>query len=195
MSFASSPVIFVEGTDPNDETMRVREGTAILSATDLANHLSCRHLTTLDLLLAKGEITEPSWENPHLHVLQQRGLEHEKAYIESLQSKGLAIVDLSNEAEATAGEATRAAMNSGVQAIVQAGLGSGDWRGRADVLIRVERLEKPSRLGNWSYEVVDCKLARETKAETILQLCLYSELVTELQGLEPEPTTTSYFWP
>jgi uncharacterized protein len=62
-------------------------------------------------------------------------------------------------------------------------LDSGDWRGRADVLLRVK---KPSRLGNWSYEVVDCKLARETKAETILQLCLYSELLTKLQGVEPE---------
>jgi predicted RecB family nuclease len=166
--------------------MRVRQGTATLSATDLANHLSCRHLTTLDLRLAKGEIAELSWDNPHLLVLQQRGLEHEIAYIESLRSKGLSVVDLSNEAEEEAGEGTLAAMKSGVQAIVQASLGSGDWRGRADVLLRAERLEKPSRLGNWSYEVVDCKLARETKAETILQLCLYSELVAELQGLQPE---------
>jgi predicted RecB family nuclease len=166
--------------------MRVRQGTATLSATDLANHLSCRHLTTLDLRLAKGEIAEPSWENPHLVVLQQRGLEHEKAYIDSLRSKGLAIVDLSNEAEEVAAEATWAAMKSGAQAIVQAALGSGDWRGRADVLLRVEQIEKPSRLGNWSYEVVDCKLARETKAETILQLCLYSELVNQLQDLKPE---------
>jgi hypothetical protein len=113
-------------------------------------------------------------------------LEHEKAYIESLRSKGIAVVDLSNETEEVAGEATWAAMKSGADAIVQATLGSGDWRGRTDVLLRVEQIEKPSRLGNWSYEVVDCKLARETKAETILQLCLYSELVTELQGLEPE---------
>src|SRR4029077_7619346 len=117
--------------------MRVRQGTATLSATDLANHLSCRHLTTLDLLLAKGEIAEPSWENPHLVVLQQRGLEHEKAYIHSLRSKGLAIVDLSNEAEEVAGEATWTAMKGGADAIVQATLGSGDWRGRADVLLRV----------------------------------------------------------
>jgi predicted RecB family nuclease len=140
----------------------------------------------LDLRLAKGEIAEPSWENPHLLVLQQRGLEHEKAYIKSLRFKGLTIVDLSNEAEEVAGEATWAAMKSGADAIVQATLGSGDWRGRADVLLRVEQIEKPSSLGNWSYEVEDCKLARETKAETILQLCLYLELVTELQGLEPE---------
>src|SRR5271165_1963735 len=113
--------------------MRVRQGTATLSATNLANHLSCHHLTTLDLLLAKGEIAEPSWENPHLVVLQLRGLEHEKAYIDSLRSKGLAIVDLSNEAEEVAGEATWEAMKSGAQAIVQAGLGSADWRGLADV--------------------------------------------------------------
>src|SRR6516165_10651614 len=111
--------------------MRILQGTVALSATDLANHLSCSHLTTLDLRLAKGEIAEPSWENPHLVVLQQRGLEHEKAYIESLRSEGLAIVDLSNEAEEVAGEATLAAMKRGADAIVQATLGRGDWRGRA----------------------------------------------------------------
>jgi predicted RecB family nuclease len=77
-------------------------------------------------------------------------------------------------------------MKSGTQAIVQASLASGDWRGRADVLLRIEQREKPSLLGSWSYEAVDCKLARETKAETILQLCLYSELVAELQGMDPE---------
>ena len=77
-------------------------------------------------------------------------------------------------------------MKSGAQAIVQASLASGLWRGRADVLLRVEQPEKSSRAGNWSYEAVDCKLARETKAETVLQLCLYSQLLAELQGLEPE---------
>src|SRR5580693_5533914 len=162
--------------------MRIRQDFVTLSATDLANHLSCRHLTTLDLRLAKGEMSEPLWDNPHLVVLQQRGLEHEKAYIDWLRSQGLSVVDLSNEPEA----ATWAAMQRGVQVIVQASLSSGPWRGRADVLLRVEQPENSSRVGNWSYEAVDCKLARETKAETVLQLCLYSQLLAELQGLEPE---------
>jgi uncharacterized protein len=118
--------------------------------------------------------------------MQQRGLEHEKAYVESLRSKGLAVVDLSHEPEESASEATWAAMKGGAQAIVQASLAGGDWRGRADVLLRVEQPEQPSLLGNWFYEVVDCKLALETKAETILQLCLYSDLLTQLQGLQPE---------
>ena len=166
--------------------MRVRQGTVTVSATDLANHLSCRHLTTLDLRLAKGEIAEPSWENPHLRVLQQRGLEHEKAYIESLRAGGLGVADLSQEPGELATEATWAAMQSGAQAIVQASLGSGDWTARADVLLRVEQPDQPSRLGGWSYEVVDCKLALETKAETILQLCLYSDLLSQLQGRDTE---------
>src|SRR5271166_3157440 len=166
--------------------MKERDGTVYVSATDLANHLSCRHLTTLDTRLAKGEIAEPSWENPHLRALQQRGLEHERAYVDSLRTRELSIVDLSNETDKKASEATREVMKGGAQAIVQASFASGDWRGRADVLLRVEQREKPSRLGNWSYEAVDCKLARETKAETIIQLCLYSELISELQGTEPE---------
>jgi predicted RecB family nuclease len=166
--------------------MKIRDKEVSLAATDLANYLSCPHLTGLDLRLAKKEIVAPSWDNPHLEVLRQRGLEHEKAYVESLRTKGFSIMDLSGEGEDEASQSTFAAMKSGTQAIVQAGLSHGEWRGRADVLLRVDRPERASLLCNWSYEVADCKLACETKAETILQLCLYSELVAGLQGLEPE---------
>jgi predicted RecB family nuclease len=166
--------------------MRIRQGAVTLAAMDLANHLSCRHLTTLDLLLAKGEIAEPDWQNPHLRVLQQRGLEHERAYIAGLRARGLAVDDLSEATEDTAADATLAAMQRGAQVIVQAGLVGRNWRGRADVLLRVDHPERTSRFGTWSYEAVDCKLALETKAETILQLCLYSDLLSALQGLETE---------
>jgi hypothetical protein len=54
--------------------MQIRDREVSLAATDLANHLSCPHLTTLDLRLANGEIAVPAWNNPHLRVLQQRGL-------------------------------------------------------------------------------------------------------------------------
>ena len=81
------------------------------------------------------------------------------------------------------GEHTLAAMRAGAEAIVQAELRRGRWQGRADVLLRVS---SPSDLGDWSYEVVDTKLAQETRAGTVLQLCLYSELVQEMQGVTPE---------
>src|SRR5262249_25774675 len=45
--------------------------------------------------------------------------------------------------------------------------------------------EIPSGLGGWSYIPIDTKLARETKAGTVLQLCLYADLLTEAQRLSP----------
>jgi hypothetical protein len=78
---------------------------------------------------------------------------------------------------------TVTAMEKGVEAIAQATLANGGWFGRSDILRRVERA---SRLGGWSYEVYDCKLACETKAATILQLSLYSELLESIQGIVPE---------
>ncbi|MEK6280734.1 MAG: TM0106 family RecB-like putative nuclease [Acidobacteriota bacterium] len=58
-----------------------------------------------------------------------------------------------------------------------------EWGGRADFLIRVET---PGSLGPWSYEVVETKLAKSTKARALIQLCFYSELVAAIQGKEPE---------
>jgi uncharacterized protein len=79
-------------------------------------------------------------------------------------------------------ERTVTAMRAGIGVIAQADLKNGNWFGRADVLLKVNA---PSQLGNWSYEVVDTKLARETRGGTILQLCLYSELVARIQGMTP----------
>ena len=75
------------------------------------------------------------------------------------------------------------AMRSGVSVIVQGALQVGQWSGRADVLRRVET---PSGLGPWSYEVIDTKLARETKGSTVLQVSLYSDLLGSLQERVPE---------
>src|SRR6516165_3727950 len=45
-----------------------------LSATDLANHLGCHHLTSLDLAVAVGTRSAPMWHSPDLWVLQERSL-------------------------------------------------------------------------------------------------------------------------
>ena len=74
-------------------------------------------------------------------------------------------------------------MRRGVAVIAQGSLKHGGWNGRPDILRRVET---SSTLGAWSYYVLDTKLARETKAATILQLCLYSDLLSEAQGRVPE---------
>ena len=50
----------------------------------------------------------------------------------------------------------------------------------------LERVDRESELGPWSYEVADTKLARRSKPAHVLQLCFYSEQVARIQGREPE---------
>lgn len=73
-------------------------------------------------------------------------------------------------------------MRDGYEIIFQATLQDGSLIGHADFLRKVHR---PSELGDWSYEVLDTKLARSTKAKFIIQLGFYSALVGKAQGLQP----------
>ncbi|MGQ0642513.1 MAG: hypothetical protein ACT4P6_17350 [Gemmatimonadaceae bacterium] len=50
----------------------------------------------------------------------------------------------------------------------------------------MQRVERPSSLGDWSYEVADTKLSRETRGGTILQLSLYSGMLATAQKSPPE---------
>jgi len=163
--------------------MKLHNSSLRVSASDLSNHLGCRHLTFLDLQVARKELTAPSYEDPALEALKERGSQHEKEYIEHLRSQGLSIVELPESVDPETGfAATCEAMRSGSDVIVQATLLSDGWMGRADILWRVET---PSELGDYSYKIVDTKLARETKGRTILQLCLYCDILHEIQGTLP----------
>src|SRR5580700_2974507 len=166
--------------------MRISTGHVRLSASDLSNHLACRHVTTLDLLVARGLRAEPDWAAPDLKVIQELGLRHEAAYLAHLGKQGLTVENLGHidhKDEKRLLAETLALMGRGAEVIAQGALRDGEWFGRPDVLRRVE---KPSARWAWSYEVADTKLARETKATTILQLSLYSELLGKIQGTMPE---------
>lgn len=154
-----------------------------LSATDLSNFLGCRHRTGLDLAVAEGNLKEPAtYTDPFLELLRQRGEAHERAYADKLKADGLRVVDLKGVDANKACEQTVQAMTEAVDVIVQAAVCDGRWFGRPDILRRVL---KPSTLGDWSYEVYDTKLALHTRGGTVLQLALYSELITTIQGLRP----------
>ena len=92
-------------------------------------------------------------------------------------------MEISRE-DSSAHSATIAAMKAGSDIVYQARLSKeNEWGGWADFLIK--RNGVSSKLGNWSYEVLDTKLATETRAGTILQIALYSEAVGEIQGKMP----------
>ena len=60
--------------------MRMAGSEIELSASDLSGFLSCIHLTASDLAVAQGKREPPTWVDPVLIVLRERGLEHERGY-------------------------------------------------------------------------------------------------------------------
>ena len=164
--------------------MEIVDGGIQFSANDLVNHLACRRLTELNHEVASGIRGAPGGWDSALALLRERGLAHEQAYIEHLKDQGqqVSIIEGVGVDDGSFAD-TMAAMRAGDQVIYQAALRHGCFAGRADILRRVD---VPSALGEWSYEVTDTKLARDTRSGTILQLSLYSDLVGALQGKLPE---------
>ena len=168
--------------------MQLLDDKLILSASDLNNYLACAHLTTLDLARARGELeTEPE-RGADAELLARKGDEYEDRYLASLRAEGREVVEItqgdgSRAALLEAARRTEEAMRAGAEMIYQATFLREGLRGHADFLFRVER---PSDLGEHSYEVADTKLARRAKPYFIVQLCFYSELLAAVQGGEPE---------
>lgn len=164
--------------------MYLSDGELVVSASDLNDYTACRHLLRLNLEYACRERQRPSERDPTAEIVARKGDEHEAAYLDSLRAEGRGVVEIDQEGSVEqAAERTLEAMRSGAEAIFQATFAREGLRGHADFLFRVER---PSELGAWSYEVADTKLARRAKPYFIVQLCFYSELLARAQGAEPE---------
>jgi uncharacterized protein len=163
--------------------MRLHDGRLSVSPTDLANFLACGHKASLERLAAEREIRKPTPADPLAEVLRARGIAHEARYVDHLRGDGVSVEDLQGLTVDESRPRALAAMRRGVDVIVQAPLHGDDWFGVADVLRKVD---VPSVFGRWSYEVHDAKLSRETRGGTILQLCVYSELLGVIQKQEPE---------
>lgn len=151
----------------------------LLSPTKLANHLSCAHLTQLDLQRARGELKIEFVPDARLEAMKERGRLFEAEFVQKLRDEGRQVVTLGSGSTVVD---TQTHMRAGAEVIVQAPLANDRFRGYADVLLRVAT---PSPLGDWSYEVLDTKLATETKAGTILQLLTYGDMIFDIQGLVP----------
>ncbi len=161
--------------------MRMRSEKLILAPTDLSNFLGCRHLSALDLKAAKGIVERPSRYTAVTRALQEKGIAHEESYLEFLRAQGLEIAEVGDNDGGL--DQTLVLMRQGVDVIYQAPLADEHLSGYSDFLIKVPL---PSKLGEWSYEATDTKLARDTRAGTIIQLCVYTYLVEKLQGVLPK---------
>src|SRR5215467_12301641 len=127
--------------------MQILNGNLLFSATDLVNFLGCKHATYLDL----GDLTDPIeifQRDAATDLIFEKGLEHERRYLESLKGQGFAVVEIPGEgfdlAERT--ELTRDAIRAGAEVIYQAAMVVPRWLGYADFL---ERVKEASNLGTW----------------------------------------------
>jgi predicted RecB family nuclease len=164
-------------------------GGFIYSASDLHNDLECRRLTWLEQRVALGEGQRPD-AGSDSGLIAEKGTAHEERYLAKQRERhGDALISFetrvgayTREAMRAAEELTLAAMASGAPVIYQATFFDETFLGRADFLRRVET---PSARWEWSYEIVDTKLATKPKAHFLLQLCNYSEHLARLQGTPP----------
>ena len=162
--------------------MRIFGTEVILSPSDLMRFQGCAHATALDLRLARGEALVPAEDDASAALLQKKGHAHEQAHLQAVAvGDWVEIERTSDFAEAVA--KTKAAMEAGVGLIYQGALATGPFQGWSDFL---ERVEAPSDLGAWSYEVADTKLARHASPKHAVQLAVYSRAVAEFQGRLPE---------
>ena len=164
--------------------MRQRDGKLFFAPTDLSRFLACRHLTSLERGVRLGERSPPLiFEDPRRDALAEAGQEHEALVLEQYRIERHTVETVgASGGFAQETERTLDAMRRGVQVIYQGMLGRGKWGGYPDFLVRAPR---PSALGDWSYEVVDAKLATAAKADAVLQIAVYSWLLERVQGTAP----------
>ncbi len=170
--------------------MQLIDGKPVFSATDLVGYLACEHLTALERAAMEKLVNRPNRPDPELDVIRRRGFQHEARYLSELRAAGRAVVEIVRDDTAERGdqirrqaEDTAAAMRHGADVIFQATFFDGRWLGYADFLLRVDG---PSNLGPYHYEVADTKLARHVKAGAVLQICSYVEQLKAIQGVPPE---------
>jgi uncharacterized protein len=163
--------------------MKIKNEQLIYSPSDLSNFIHCKHLSSLDRSALYGKLEKPIYTNKVMLALREKGQKFEAEFLDTLRQEGKSIAEINSE-DVNAFAKTKEALRNGVDVIYQARLGiNNEWWGWADFLIRVDA---PSDLGDYSYEVMDTKLATETKAATIIQISLYSEALAVLQGKMPE---------
>ncbi len=162
---------------------KIGDAQYLYSPSDLVHFLSCHHSTVLDLQ-SFSEKMEKAEESANNKLLQKKGFEHEAAYLAKLRQEGKRIVEIPKEPKLPERvEMTRQALQSGADVVYQGVLFKYNWRGDADFLLKVDL---PSALGDFSYEVLDTKLARNAEPKHIVQLSVYNDLLADLQGVRPK---------
>jgi uncharacterized protein len=137
----------------------------------------CEHALYLEFHGDQAEKVDP---DESLQLLFARGNEHEAGIAEELAYPEPCYETGDWE---TGLNETMTMMKQGVPGLYQAVLKDGRYLGKPDLLRKVD---VPSDLGEWSYEVGDIKSSKKIKLEQVMQVTFYSFLLEAVQGVRPE---------
>lgn len=163
------------------------------SATDLANHARCEHLTDLARELAVAIAEGRAEREAKSSLVIEKGREFEAACVarrrsevEAAGGRFAAIGEAGDDARARRA-ALEAAMRDGIELIAQAPMRSASLFGYADLLERVDDADAVAgTLGTrHRYEPVEIKYARSVRPEHLLQASAYADALELLQGAAP----------
>lgn len=164
-------------------------GRIVYSPSDLTTFMNSPFASWMQRWEIEDPLTVPEKdpESGLTEILSKKGYEHEQSLLAYFKTeKKYAVAEITNECLSVDKEsisflrksdATKEAIKSGADIIFQAALESGNFRGYADFLVKIDSNSK-----NPKYEIWDTKLSSIVKPQHIIQLCCYSEMLTSCQG-------------
>lgn len=134
--------------------------------------------------LERSKSLTPDAKDQGAQLLADEGMAHERRHLAALRAAGKDVWELPTDLGSFEDHhrATVDAMRAGRTVIYQGALRYESFEGYSDFLYRVDA---PSDLGAFRYEVVDTKLARKAKPYFLLQLCAYAKMLEAIQGVRP----------
>jgi superfamily II DNA or RNA helicase len=98
--------------------LRLADGTLVLAATDLTNHVACAHLSQQRRAIARGERGKPRpVDDPHAELIRDREEAHEREQLDRLSAECGGHVDLSSDVSPYTREDLEAAAEQTAQAM------------------------------------------------------------------------------
>jgi predicted RecB family nuclease len=166
--------------------MYFKEGALKLSPSDLTQFMRSPFASYMDRKAAEFPEIKAlrNDDDAMMKSLQKKGYTHEDNIVEELKQEGLRVVEISNDGSQSQQVAdTLLALCSGADVVTQARLELNDFGGYADYLVKAPG---DSLLGDYHYEVWDAKLSKTVKPYFAIQMCLYAEMLEEIQGRLPD---------
>ena len=141
------------------------------SASDFTKFIDCKYASFVDHQSLEKSIkkTETSYT---LKIYQDRGKKFELEYLNKIKKEFKNVVEIEGKNINIKLEKTIDAMKAGADVIYQAAFKLDNLIGYADFLVRTD---VPSKLGGYSYEILDTKSSTKQRAKFLLQLSFYND--------------------